>query len=423
MNRKIIVIIGSWCFVFFVILFMALHFNSINNRYNEIEPKLDNYSDAEILLLSFERLKTALVQSNNNKLDDYLLKMTVFKSKIRILENKSMPKGSFYHDEELIKIKDELNKKTSHLQNMSIELENGNVSKLQAIDYMNEIESTLIDLQEVIYKIQIRNFNEVKKIIKDNTEKAEGLALLSLILILFIFGMTIKSYYFFRKIIKKKNLFISSIHHELAGSTQAIMMALDIIENELVDDKLKKKAKLIAYHANKLNEQTREVMDFSRLEMGSVKVNLSCFSVYSLVSDAVNEIKPRGKNNFKVFCSSVITAIHSDKYKVYRMLINLLDNANKYTENGTIVINVKVMNGRLFILVKDNGIGFNIRKLKTLYKAFNQGAEKETRQGLGLGLTIIKNYVDLLKGRMRVRSTEGVGTTFFLYIPVTLGKE
>ncbi|RZA46859.1 ATP-binding protein, partial [Serratia marcescens] len=77
----------------------------------------------------------------------------------------------------------------------------------------------------------------------------------------------------------------------------------------------------------------------------------------------------------------------------------------------------------LYLRLNDTGIGFNVVNLDRLYKAFYQGVERETRQGLGLGLTIIKNYVTTMKGAIRAKSVEGVGSSFLIRIPVKLIKE
>ncbi|MGP0920929.1 sensor histidine kinase, partial [Serratia sp. CY81166] len=226
-----------------------------------------------------------------------------------------------------------------------------------------------------------------------------------------------------KEIIKNKNIFISSIYHEIAGSTQAIVIAADIMEHELAQEELKKEARLISYHGNKIAEQTREVMDYSRFEMGEVNVNISTFRLHEVVDDAMTSISAGRGNRIVVRRSSYVGLICSDKYKLYRILANLLSNADKFTHHGAIILNVKVCHGNLYLWVKDNGIGFNVNNLERLYKAFNQGVERETRQGLGLGLTIIKNYVTTLKGAIRVKSTEGVGSSFFIRIPVKLIKE
>ena len=193
------------------------------------------------------------------------------------------------------------------------------------------------------------------------------------------------------------------------------------MEHELAQEELKKEARLISYHGNKIAEQTREVMDYSRFEMGEVNVNISTFRLHEVVDDAMTSISAGRGNRIVVRRSSYVGLICSDKYKLYRILANLLSNADKFTHHGAIILNVKVCHGNLYLWVKDNGIGFNVNNLERLYKAFNQGVERETRQGLGL--TIIKNYVTTLKGAIRVKSTEGVGSSFFIRIPVKIIKE
>lgn len=186
-------------------------------------------------------------------------------------------------------------------------------------------------------------------------------------------------------------------------------------------ENLKKEARLISNHVNKIVEQTREVMDYARLEMMKVTINKSAFSVNSLIQSAIDEVS--GNNKIVFFKSSRNIKIISDKYKIYRVVVNLLDNANKFTHQGTILVHTKIIAGRLFILVKDNGIGFDFRNLGYFFQAFNQGAKKETKQGLGLGLTIIKNYVESLSGKIRVRTKIGVGSSFFIFIPIDLIEE
>lgn len=275
----------------------------------------------------------------------------------------------------------------------------------------------LLDLQEVIFNIHIRNFSEIKEIIKDNSVKAECLTIVSLGLFFLMIGIILRGSYSLKKIIKEKNIFISSIYHELASSTQKIIIAADIIEHELIGEKLKKEAGLISSHASKILDQTRDVMDYSRFEMGSFIINLSIFKVSDLVVDAINEVYKGGGNYTKFLSSSANEYVKTDKYKLYRIIVNLLDNANKNTHNGVVTINCKVIGSGLCVLIKDTGEGFNLKILNELYKAFNQGAESQTKQGLGLGLTIIKNYVEALKGSIRVKSEVGKGSSFFVFIP------
>ncbi|MEL5253140.1 HAMP domain-containing sensor histidine kinase [Serratia ureilytica] len=424
MSKKLIGTLIALVAIFsLLILLIAINFGGVKERYKQIEPNLDNYSVAEILFLAFERTKTALLLSENDDYDAFLIKKKIFYSKIQILESRSTFSDSFYYDDEFIKNVALLKQQYRTLGDLSGGLLAGRKSKADILAYMDDIEGTLVDIQEIIYRIQIKNFTEVKGIIQDNSRKAEMFAVLSLILVFLMMFLVVRNAFSLKEIIKNKNIFISSIYHEIAGSTQAIVIAADIMEHELAQEELKKEARLISYHGNKIAEQTREVMDYSRFEMGEVNVNISTFRLHEVVDDAMTSISAGRGNRIVVRRSSYVGLIYSDKYKLYRILANLLSNADKFTHHGAIILNVKVCHGNLYLWVKDNGIGFNVNNLERLYKAFNQGVERETRQGLGLGLTIIKNYVTTLKGAIRVKSTEGVGSSFFIRIPVKLIKE
>ncbi|MBU5415341.1 sensor histidine kinase [Serratia ureilytica] len=424
MSKKLIGTLIALVAIFsLLILLIAINFGGVKERYKQIEPNLDNYSVAEILFLAFERTKTALLLSENDDYDAFLIKKKIFYSKIQILESRSTFSDSFYYDDEFIKNVALLKQQNRTLGDLSVGLLAGRKSKADILAYMDDIEGTLVDIQEIIYRIQIKNFTEVKGIIQDNSRKAEMFAVLSLILVFLMMFLVVRNAFSLKEIIKNKNIFISSIYHEIAGSTQAIVIAADIMEHELAQEELKKEARLISYHGNKIAEQTREVMDYSRFEMGEVNVNISTFRLDEVVDDAMTSISAGRGNRIVVRRSSYVGLICSDKYKLYRILANLLSNADKFTHHGAIILNVKVCHGNLYLWVKDNGIGFNVNNLERLYKAFNQGVERETRQGLGLGLTIIKNYVTTLKGAIRVKSTEGVGSSFFIRIPVKLIKE
>ncbi|EPH0544969.1 sensor histidine kinase [Serratia marcescens] len=424
MSKKLIGTLIALVAIFsLLILLIAINFGGVKERYKQIEPNLDNYSVAEILFLAFERTKTALLLSENNDYDAFQIKKKIFYSKIQILESRSTFSDSFYYDDEFIKNVALLKQQYRTLDDLSAGLLVGQKNKADILSYMDDIEGTLVDIQEIIYRIQIKNFTEVKGIIQENSSKAEMFAFFSLILVFLMMFLVLRNAFSLKEIIKNKNIFISSIYHEIAGSTQAIVIAADIMEHELAQEELKKEARLISYHGNKIAEQTREVMDYSRLEMGEVKINISTFRLNEVVDDAVTGIGAGRGNRLVIHRSSYAGLIGSDKYKLYRILANLLSNADKFTHRGAITLNVKVCHGNLYLRVKDTGIGFNVKNLDRLYKAFNQGVERETRQGLGLGLTIIKNYVTTMKGTIKAKSVEGVGSSFLIRIPVKLIKE
>ena len=102
----------------------------------------------------------------------------------------------------------------------------------------------------------------MKGIIQDNSSKAEMFALFSLMLVFLMMFLVLRNAFSLKEIIKNKNIFISSIYHEIAGSTQAIVIAADIMGARASAGRVEREARLISYHGNKITEQTREVMDY-----------------------------------------------------------------------------------------------------------------------------------------------------------------
>lgn len=410
--------------LFLIVLFISAvtmtlnSFNEIKTKYKEIEPTLDDYSTAEVIFLSFERMRTSLFYNKYMNKNTFAFQKQIFDSKIKILETKSEFHDSFFYDEKFIKTIKILRDQSLQLNYLCASDCSKEENRVNTLNFLDKMESTLIDLQEIIYTIQIRNFNETKSIIQDNTTETETLALVCLFLLFFIITVLWMHFNKLRKTLKEKNTFISSIYHELSNSIQSIVIATDIISSS-TNKNDSEALTIITYHANKLLIQTRDILDYSKIEMGNTSIRESSFMINEIVCDALSNIDNKNNNIFKIYQSTSNKKINSDKQKISRILINLLDNANKNTISGKITISTKIMNKKLYLSVKDNGCGFDIKKLNHLFKAFNQGAEKDTKQGLGLGLTIIKNHVKTLNGNIRVKSQERSGSFFLISIPVS----
>lgn len=417
--KKLATLFFSLIIIFIIAVSMTLKsFNEIKERYKDIEPNLDNYSAAEVLFISFERMKNSLfydVESGNRS---FIIKKKIFDSKIKILESKSNHSNSFFYDADFLNKISILKNQSLHLDTLYAEMPIKKITNNDLLNFLDKMEPNLIDLQEIIYRIQIYNFNETKTIIQDNTSQTEILAIICLTLFFIIITILLGSFINLKRVVKEKNIFISSIYHELSTSIQAIIMASDIIshDNEKCNKTMISK---ITSHANKLVIKTKDILEYSKFEMGNVSVRETSFSIDEIVYEALSSANNiNNKNKLIIHKSTFKKKLISDKQKISSVIVNLLDNANKNTLNGTIVISIKILNKKLFIVVKDNGCGFNINKLNYLYKPFNQGAEKDTKQGLGLGLTIIKSHVYVLKGKIRAKSQINVGTTFIIMIPI-----
>lgn len=418
MSKKMMLIFILLLSSFFIsIFFVAVSFSKIKYRYSEIEPNLDNYSAGEILSLSFEKAKVSLLRGD---VIGYRIKINIFLSKIKIMENRFTLSDFFYHSPSFLSNMAKLKKQYDELKKLNDKLFNQEVDSSVIINYMDEMDITIIELLEVIYQKQINNFNEVKEIINGNFAKAQWFSITSMFLVFFIFFLAVKNAIYLRDLLRKKNLFISSIYHELASSTQTIVISADIIENEIMQDDLKVEAKRISRHTNKIIEQTREIFDYSKIELGVASVNISSFILFDMFRDVIEYFSEVNNNQFIVKSHNKSVTLQSDKYKIYRVVMNLVDNSNKNTFGGFVYLNYRVYKGNLLLRVRDTGSGFDLKDINSLYQAFNQGAENRTKQGLGLGLTIIKSYVKILGGKIKVKAEVGIGSSFLVLIPVVL---
>lgn len=399
------------------VLTMVIDSLSVREQYKKIEPNLDNYSMAEMLYLSLEKAKNSLLVDEH-----FEIQRKVFLGRLLIIENRTKDDGSYRADTDFSSALINIKQKVEEGDALFVKFNNKQLSKSEMLDYLNELEQYVIDLQEAIFNIQVKNFKNVQLFIKNNELKLDFLAFISIFCIVSLAFLVKKYSAAMESILRKKNIFISSIYHELAGSTQAIAMAVDILKEENAQECLNEEIYLIGFHCDKIFEQTKEIMEYSRFEIGDVKVKYEPTNLRMLINEASECISWKN-NKLRMYCSTVDAKFHIDHYKLSRIIINLLDNSNKFTSNGIVVIHARYKAGYIYIRVKDNGVGFDMNKINMLYQPFKFGSEKNTKQGLGLGLAIIKSNVDVMRGMMRVRSSKGEGTIFFLRLPGSLSEE
>ncbi|CAO96178.1 sensor histidine kinase [Erwinia tasmaniensis] len=404
--------------MFSVMIFSTINkFNSVREQYKEIEPSLDNYSTAEVTFLAFERMRIFLLSGGS--LEDFSIKKKIFDSKIKILQNKSNSNTDFFYDDEFLILLKKIKDESEQLSAIYSTNANNPDRNVKALAFMPQMQSSMMDLQEVIYKIQIDHFNTTKNIIKDNSAYAKYYALLCIILFFVLIILLWRHITKLKQTLLEKNVFISAIYHELSGSIQKIQISSEMIDVSGDYTEAYRHIKNIKSHSEKIFHQTREILEYSKIETGNTRLNNSAFYLKELINES--QLPFQNNNNNNVFiprCTSKNKRIQSDKQKLLSIIINLLDNADKNTKNGRIYLSIKITGSHLYLRVKDNGCGFDIKKLNTLYRPFNQGAEKETRQGLGLGLTIIKNFVKIFNGKIRVKSRQNMGSTFLIRVDV-----
>jgi PAS domain S-box-containing protein len=228
-----------------------------------------------------------------------------------------------------------------------------------------------------------------------------------------------------------KSAFLSNISHEIRTPLNAIMgFAQMITKNYNHDEQLMTFMDIIMISSNQLLDIIKEMLEISQLISGKSAITLSEFSVTGLMHELYayyqkqEEQKIKQYTAFDLNISKVPVSkdlIRTDREKLVHIMKNLISNAFKFTYSGRIVIGcMKETPDSWHFYVKDTGIGIEKDKLEFIFDTFRQGDESNTRQfgGVGLGLAICKEMVNLLGGRIWVESEAKKGSVFHFVLPV-----
>ncbi|HEY5601624.1 MAG TPA: HAMP domain-containing sensor histidine kinase [Gammaproteobacteria bacterium] len=231
-----------------------------------------------------------------------------------------------------------------------------------------------------------------------------------------------------------KSIFLANMSHELRTPLNAIIGYSEMMLDEAKDrndrtyiEDLEKTISASRHLLHLINE----VLDLSKIEAGKMETHISKFNIQDMIQEIVTTLEPlaRQRNNtLNIEFDSSITTIHSDSMKVRQILINLLGNACKFTENGLITLKarqlIKNSHRYLALSVSDTGIGIKTENINLLFKPFTQQDNSSTRSysGTGLGLSICHHLCILLGGKIDVQSDLGKGSCFTVTIPIDSEK-
>lgn len=232
-----------------------------------------------------------------------------------------------------------------------------------------------------------------------------------------------------------KSVFLANMSHELRTPLNAIIgygeLMLDDTGSSMTDTHYRDLRKIVSA-GHHLLHLINEILDLSKIEAGKLEVMPVDIDLPHLFNELSTTIKPlveKNNNELIVDCSPQVRQLHSDNLKIRQILINLLGNACKFTENGVISLKAEpcTMNGTECVAfsVADTGTGIKQDLLDSLFDPFTQGDLSSTRShgGTGLGLSICHRLSLLLGGEITVTSVEGEGTTFTVTIPVVYSVE
>ena len=234
-----------------------------------------------------------------------------------------------------------------------------------------------------------------------------------------------------RRMDRLKDEFMANISHELRTPMNAIIGYSEILLEEAEENKHKQYApdlNRILNSGRHLLGLIDDVLDLSKIQAGKMELNEEPVNLPMLIDEVQAAIKPLADNRhneLRTEALDVLDMIYTDRTKLRQVLLNLLSNAAKFTENGRIDFKIATVHeggGQLTIFeVKDTGIGMSQAQLDRIFDSFTQADGSSTRKygGTGLGLTISKHFSEALGGTLKVTSTEGKGSTFTLVLPVT----
>lgn len=233
--------------------------------------------------------------------------------------------------------------------------------------------------------------------------------------------------------LKSKENFFANMSHEIRTPLNAILGMESLVNKNLLPTQEQEYLSNIRFSAKSLLQIINDILDFSKIEAGKLIIEKTPFKIQSII-DTINRtfsfrFEEKGVE-LVIQCQPGLDnmVIESDLLRLNQVVINLVSNALKFTDEGTVLVALEVEKGsqsKLKVSVKDSGIGIPKSKRNNLFESFIQAEDNTARKfgGTGLGLAICKKITGLLGGGIEFESEEGEGTEFRFYIPVTISNK
>lgn len=226
--------------------------------------------------------------------------------------------------------------------------------------------------------------------------------------------------------IKSRIEFTRALVHELKTPLTPIMASSELLVEELTEEPLLGLARNVYHGAENMNRRVDELLDMARGEVGILKVNPNPVDPDKLLRDTVKLMQPVAKNSGQTIILDLpagLPVIIADDDRIRQVLFNLIGNSIKYsTKKGEIKISARVNGNELVIDVEDQGRGMTEDEQKKLFQPYYRIEGRERLSGLGLGLALSKNLIELQQGRIWARSEKGKGSTFSFTLPIRIDK-
>ena len=224
------------------------------------------------------------------------------------------------------------------------------------------------------------------------------------------------------RIMQQRERLLLTITHDIKAPAASIAGFIDLLSEYVDRPKAVGYLQSISGSANHLLQLVSALLDYHKLESGKAERHEVSFQPTALVSECVAQMQPLAMAKQLRLATDINVAedmfCRSDAFRIKQIVNNLVSNAIKYTDDGEVRVGITVLNGWMTLSVSDTGCGMTPEELQSVFNAFTRLPGAQGKEGVGLGLTITREIVTLLGGRINVVSTKGKGTTFRVCLPV-----
>ena len=224
------------------------------------------------------------------------------------------------------------------------------------------------------------------------------------------------------RIMQQRERLLLTITHDIKAPAASIAGFIDLLSEYVDRPKAVGYLQSISGSANHLLQLVSALLDYHKLESGKAERHEVSFQPTALVCECVAQMQPLAMAKQLRLATDINVAedmfCRSDAFRIKQIVNNLVSNAIKYTDEGEVRVGITVLNGWMTLSVSDTGCGMTPEELQSVFNAFTRLPGAQGKEGVGLGLTITREIVTLLGGRINVASTKGKGTTFRVCLPV-----
>ncbi|MFW6414990.1 MAG: PAS domain S-box protein [Thermodesulfobacteriota bacterium] len=230
---------------------------------------------------------------------------------------------------------------------------------------------------------------------------------------------------------RTKSEFLANMSHEIRTPLNGIMGMLQLLKTTTLDEQQEEFVTTGLDSTRRLNRLLTDILDLSKIEANKLVIRKEEFlfpDVIQTVRDIFNQLTQKNQNEISISLDENIPErLSGDSTRLNQILFNLVGNANKYTQNGRIALEVSLLPGvqanncRLLFVIADNGQGIPEDRIDRVFDIFTQGSDTSSYarefEGAGLGLPLVKRLVDLMNGSISLASKEGEGTSVYVSLP------